>query len=187
MKSQKKSITEHDAVLLGAIAFLLFCCVVLGYDKSKYTATDLHKAESEYKKAEREHRNAYYDIVADASFYAYHHPEYKKLRDMRFDFDFLDEQTKGLSGSKRYAKRRQIIEEYSAQADSVRNKVYQDYINADSAYIATKQAAERADAHLAQVRAEIRRADSVSRLPFGLRFVTNIKSMVRDAFSEPGR
>lgn len=185
MQPQKYHVTKRDVVLIGLIGVLMFFSLVLGYDKSKYTDADLRKAENEHEKAESEHRHAYYDVMTDATIYSYKHPEYKKLRDMRFDFDFLDEQTKGLSGAERFAKRRQIVDEYSAQADSVREKLYRDYIDADSAYVATKQAVEQTGARLAQVRAEIRRADSVAKLPVGVRFVHNIKTMARDAFARP--
>lgn len=186
MQNQKPKMTERDVFCLSAITLMLLFALVMGYDKPKYDRAERRNAENAYLRAEAAHRRAYYDVLPDATKYAYGHPEYKQIRTKAFDRKFMRSKTCNLSGEAYMNRHRQLRDSLNTAADSVRAKLKADYIASDSAYVASGLGLERAAAHLEAVRADKHHADSLAKLPIHKLFAHNIRVMWRD-FTKPGK
>lgn len=140
---------------------LMATAATLGHYWPEYNEYDLRDAEHKYLRAESQHVKVYYSLLPQAQHIAHNDPEYKRLRQARFDIKIPS----GGSLEKRMAQRRQIRDSLFAKADSIKEQIITDYMEADSAYVATRQNMAQASDHLDFVRAEVRRADSISKLP----------------------
>lgn len=161
MSEKQTNTTVRDFVYILGIAMLMATSATLGYNWPEYNEYDLKKAESEYVRAEAQHRSAYSSALMEAQHLGYNNPEYKRLKEARYDVRM----PKGGNTETRIAHRKRVCDELAVKADSVKNKIIQDYIASDSAYLATKQDMQQAAEHLEFVRAEVQRADSISKLP----------------------
>lgn len=173
MADKPTKMTKRDIAYIVLISMCMATMATLSHNWPEYDEYDLQKAEHAYFRAETQYRSAYYDALIEARRQGYNDPEYKRLRQAKFDVRM----PKGGSIESRMARRKKISDKLAAQADSVKNKVIQDYMDADSAYLATKQDLQQATEHLEFVRAEVRRADSLEQLPVHKLMWHNVKEL----------
>ena len=146
MADKPTKMTNRDIVFIVLISMCMATMATLSHNWPEYDEYDLQKAEHAYLKAEIQHNGAYRNALMEARRQGYSDPEYKRLRQAKYDVRM----PKDGSVESRMARRKKMSDELGAKADSVKNKVIQDYIEADSAFLATKQDMQQAHTYISR-------------------------------------